>query len=67
MIAEQQQSTFSSNSNIDFEPPTSIDLADIIRESYSIGETDGVQDALAANNILSKLSTDFTAKEVANQ
>ena len=65
MIAEQQQSTF--NSNIDFEPPTSIDLADIIRESYSIGETDGVQDALAANNILSKLSNDFTAKEVANQ
>ena len=67
MISEQQKSTFSSNSNINYEPPNSIELADIIRESYSIGETDGVQDALAANNVLSKLGTEFDSKEVANQ
>mmetsp|Transcript_4353 Transcript_4353/g.7756 ORF Transcript_4353/g.7756 Transcript_4353/m.7756 type:complete len:607 (-) Transcript_4353:55-1875(-) len=67
-IAEQQ-SSFSSKSDGE-ESQTNIELSnlsEIIRESYDSGETDGVHHELSSNNILTKLSANLDAEEVANQ
>jgi len=42
-------------------------LSELIKETYSIGETDGVVDTLKSNDILTKLSADLDTEEVAIQ
>ena len=61
---------YSSKSDTD-ESPTKIDdstnLSEIIAQAFSIGETDGVQDAILSHNILTRLASEFSADEAADQ
>jgi len=66
--------SFSSKSDVIETQPQAIaeqqtsNLSELIKEAYSIGETDGIVDALISNDILTALSTDMnTEKVVANQ
>ena len=43
------------------------DLSAMMKDSYRLGEIDGVQDAFKSNNILAVLSMKHNAEEVANQ
>ena len=65
--------SFSSKSDvIEIQPQTiaeqqTSNLSELIKEAYSIGETDGVVDALISNDILTKLSADMDTEDVAIQ
>jgi len=64
--------SFSSKSDVidTLQPQTLSDtsnLSELIKEAYSIGETDGVVDVLISNDILTKLSADLDIEEVAIQ
>ena len=70
--SSQQQSELQTNnfsSTVDKESSQITTLAEMIKESYSIGETDYVLNAILTNGILAKLSTTnhIDTKEIANQ
>ena len=69
-ITERNLSLMSNNNSDDGEScDLSNNLSELIKESYSSGETDGVQDAFSTNNVLSQLSAavNLDAEEVAKQ
>mmetsp|Transcript_6577 Transcript_6577/g.14870 ORF Transcript_6577/g.14870 Transcript_6577/m.14870 type:complete len:636 (+) Transcript_6577:202-2109(+) len=64
----EQQSSFSSESDGESETNIELDeLSEMIKESYSSGETDGVQAALSSNSILAKLLVNLDTEEIADQ